>query len=74
LSRKKPKRRFEKPAEQLKTAAPFLERRSLRLALGLIAIAVIRIAAAWPEMSITFDEPAAPRLRLAVCGPACLFV
>jgi hypothetical protein len=58
LSRKKPKRRFEKPAEQLKTAAPFLERRSLVLALGLIAIAVIRIAAAWPEMSITFDEPA----------------
>ena len=58
MSRKKPKRQFEKPAEQLKTAAPFLERRSLVLALGLIAIAVIRIAAAYPEMSITFDEPA----------------
>jgi hypothetical protein len=28
------------------------------VALGLIAIAVIRIAAAYPEMSITFDEPA----------------
>jgi len=26
--------------------------------MSLIAIAVIRIAAAYPEMSITFDEPA----------------
>ena len=58
MSRKKPKRQFEKPPEPPKTAAPFLERRSLALALGLIAIAVIRIAAAYPEMSITFDEPA----------------
>jgi len=37
---------------------PLLERRSLVLALGLIAIALIRIAAAYPAMSITFDEPA----------------
>jgi hypothetical protein len=58
LSRKKPKRQFEKPPEPPKTAAPFLERRSLVLAMSLIAIAVIRIAAAYPEMSITFDEPA----------------
>ncbi len=58
MSRKKPKRQFEKPVEQPQTAAPFLERRSLVLAMCLIAIAVIRIAAAWPAMSITFDEPA----------------
>ncbi len=58
MSKKKAKRQFEKPAEQPKTVAPLLERRSLVLALCLIAIAVIRIAAAWPEMSITFDEPA----------------
>lgn len=37
---------------------PLLERHSLPLALCLIVIGVIRIAAAWPEMSITFDEPA----------------
>jgi 4-amino-4-deoxy-L-arabinose transferase-like glycosyltransferase len=58
LSRKKTRRQFQKPAPPLKTAAPFLERRSFVLALGLIAIAVVRIAAAWPEMSVTFDEPA----------------
>ena len=58
MSRKKPKRQFEKPPEPPKTAAPVLERRWLLLALGLIAIAVVRIAAAYPETSITFDEPA----------------
>jgi 4-amino-4-deoxy-L-arabinose transferase-like glycosyltransferase len=61
---KRPARNLSPPAKPRApvfwdaTALPFLERRSLVLALCLIAIAVIRIAAAYPEMSITFDEPA----------------
>ncbi|MGA2271508.1 MAG: glycosyltransferase family 39 protein [Bryobacteraceae bacterium] len=61
MSRKGLKRQSEKPAAQPKApsrAASFLERRSFVLALCLIAIAAIRVAATWPEMSITFDEPA----------------
>src|SRR3954463_5951816 len=36
---------------------PFLERRSLVLAIAFIAIATLRIASTWPEMSATWDEP-----------------
>jgi hypothetical protein len=58
---------LETPAEQPKTVAPglgtapgapFPEWRWLVVALGLMAIAVMRIVAAYPAMSITFDEPA----------------
>ena len=53
---KRPARSLSAPARP--TLLPLLERRSLALALCLISIAVIRIAAAYPDMSITFDEPA----------------
>src|SRR5436190_10864928 len=36
---------------------PLLKRRSLALAIALIAIATLRIASTWPEMSATWDEP-----------------
>jgi len=53
---KRPAPNLSSPAKS--TVLPLLERHSLPLALCLIVIGVIRIAAAWPEMSITFDEPA----------------
>lgn len=39
------------------TALPFLEQRSLALAICLIALATFRIVATWSETGLTWDEP-----------------
>ena len=70
MSRKTPKLPVVAPPAPIKAAAkatapgfwsgtfiPLLERRSLALAIALIAIATLRIASTWPEISATWDEP-----------------